>query len=207
MLYGVAGFVLVRALYPLTFVRALRERRSALQAREAVAPLQGRLARWRRAVQLIPLYGRLVGEAFIDSLGVLVEPLVSEAWAARMKRKFLAMGRPEYQPKDFRARQLLYAGILGLFGFVALAAVGRSWPARILATVLLGAGGFLLPHLWLRDQIIRRHKAIQRALPYHLDLLTLSLEAGLDFAQGLATVVERGGLVLCWRSSAFWSTR
>jgi tight adherence protein C len=31
-----------------------------------------------------------------------------------------------------------------------------------------------------------------RALPYHLDLLTLAVEAGLDFSGGLAKVVEGG---------------
>jgi tight adherence protein C len=37
-----------------------------------------------------------------------------------------------------------------------------------------------------------RHHAITRALPYNLDLLTLSVEAGLDFAAALGKVVEKG---------------
>jgi tight adherence protein C len=64
----------------------------------------------------------------------------------------------------------------------------------------LGAGACLLcalagagyPLLWLRDRVLARHRAIARALPYGLDLLTLSVEAGLDFPAALAKVVEKG---------------
>jgi tight adherence protein C len=38
----------------------------------------------------------------------------------------------------------------------------------------------------------RRHLQISRALPFNLDLLTLSVEAGLDFTAALAKVVEKG---------------
>jgi tight adherence protein C len=44
----------------------------------------------------------------------------------------------------------------------------------------------------LHDRVRARHQAISRALPYGLDLLTLSVEAGLDFAAALAQVVEKG---------------
>jgi len=54
------------------------------------------------------------------------------------------------------------------------------------------AAGVFLPDRWLRDQVIKRHLLITRALPYNLDLLTLSVEAGLDFTAALAKVVERG---------------
>jgi tight adherence protein C len=64
----------------------------------------------------------------------------------------------------------------------------------------LGAGASLLcalagagyPLLWLRDRVRARHRAIARALPYGLDLLTLSVEAGLDFPAALAKVVDKG---------------
>jgi tight adherence protein C len=52
--------------------------------------------------------------------------------------------------------------------------------------------GWILPNLWLRDRIAKRHHAIIRALPYNLDLLTLAVEAGLDFAQAVGKVVEKG---------------
>jgi tight adherence protein C len=38
----------------------------------------------------------------------------------------------------------------------------------------------------------KRQKAIVRALPFSVDLLTLVVEAGLDFSQGIQRVVDRG---------------
>lgn len=52
--------------------------------------------------------------------------------------------------------------------------------------------GWFYPWIWLKDQVKKRQHQIVRALPYNLDLLTLSVEAGLDFAQALGKVVEKG---------------
>lgn len=44
---------------------------------------------------------------------------------------------------------------------------------------------WLYPIAWLRKALKQRHLAIQRALPFVLDLLTLSVEAGMDFMSAL----------------------
>ena len=49
-------------------------------------------------------------------------------------------------------------------------------------TVGLAVLGAFYPLLWLGDKVRDRQHKIVRALPYNLDLLTLSVEAGLDFA-------------------------
>jgi len=53
--------------------------------------------------------------------------------------------------------------------------------------------GAFLPVIWLNDRISWRHKMIQRALPYALDLLTLGVEAGLDFTQSLQRIIKKLG--------------
>ncbi len=69
---------------------------------------------------------------------------------------------------------------------VTLTDVSPLWGVGLL---VLGA---LLPFLWLRDQVKRRHLEIMRDMPFHLDLLTLSVEAGLDFGAAVARMVDRG---------------
>ena len=61
--------------------------------------------------------------------------------------------------------------------------------------VLLSAMGVLLfyvyPLAWLRGTVKQRHLSIMRALPFVLDLLTLSVEAGMDFMSALQRNCER----------------
>ena len=49
----------------------------------------------------------------------------------------------------------------------------------------------LRPRTWLTGTIRRRHREIERGLPFVLDLLTLSVEAGLDFMTAIRRLVER----------------
>ncbi len=51
--------------------------------------------------------------------------------------------------------------------------------------------GFFLPDFWLGSQIRARQKAILLAIPDVLDLLTISVKAGLGFDAALAKVVEK----------------
>jgi tight adherence protein C len=58
--------------------------------------------------------------------------------------------------------------------------------------IIVGGGlGFLLPELWLGMTIKRRQKAIMKSLPDALDLLVISVEAGLGFDAAMARVVSK----------------
>ena len=45
------------------------------------------------------------------------------------------------------------------------------------------------PDSWLKHAVKLRHKSIERALPFVLDLLTLSVESGLDFMSGINRII------------------
>jgi len=53
---------------------------------------------------------------------------------------------------------------------------------------------FVQPSLWLQAKVRDRHLQIQRALPFVLDLLTLSVEAGLDFMTAIKRIIDRRGV-------------
>ncbi len=61
-----------------------------------------------------------------------------------------------------------------------------------LMIVILAILFSFLPDFLLKDMVTKRQRAIVRALPFSVDLLTLVVEAGLDFSQGIQRVVERG---------------
>jgi tight adherence protein C len=50
---------------------------------------------------------------------------------------------------------------------------------------------YFYPAFWVRAAVAKRHRSIQRALPFVLDLLTLSVEAGLDFMTALQRNIDR----------------
>ena len=50
---------------------------------------------------------------------------------------------------------------------------------------------FIYPTSWLSRELKARHNSIRRSLPFVLDLLTLSVEAGMDFMTALQRNVDR----------------
>jgi len=60
-----------------------------------------------------------------------------------------------------------------------------------LGGIALAGIGFMLPEIWLGRRIKKRQKMILLAVPDTLDLLTISVKAGLSFDGALSKVVEK----------------
>ena len=116
-------------------------------------------------------------------------PLVPGGLRADLDRRIVMAGGLEGMTP---AQIVLYAVFATLVSLAIgiLLVVATGWPP----TVVLGCAvvGVLFPFIWLRDQVKRRHLAILMDLPFHLDLLTLCVEAGLDFGAGVQRMVEKG---------------
>lgn len=54
-----------------------------------------------------------------------------------------------------------------------------------------GVAGWFYPNFWVKQRIDRRHSEIFKAMPFIVDLLALSTEAGLDFVGAMGKVVEK----------------
>lgn len=103
-----------------------------------------------------------------------------------LRRRLLSAGLPgALSPEEFLVLRELAAVT---FLVIALILTGVSNPAILLLALFLG---FFYPNIWLRDRIKKRQQAIFRELPFSLDLLTLSVEAGLDFASAMNKLVEK----------------
>jgi tight adherence protein C len=173
---GAATFLFVQSLYPRAIFDEFRKRSQAdeIDTDGADGAKPSRL--------------RIFGGVMVQSLGDRVLPLAKPKWRDKMGKKFVAMGRPEYRAEDFIAQQFLYGIFFTVFGLLILNFMKQTLWYTIPFTVF----GLFFPYIWLRDQLAKRQKAITRALPYQIDLLTLSVEAGQDFQAALSTVVEKG---------------
>ncbi|WP_176717313.1 type II secretion system F family protein [Vulcanibacillus modesticaldus] len=67
----------------------------------------------------------------------------------------------------------------------------ERWSYKIFIIGLGSIFGYLLPIFYLQKQIAVRRAEIERDLPYVLDILTVSVEAGLGFDSALIKVVEK----------------
>ncbi len=182
VLFGVTAFLLVRHLYPEKLLAEVAEKAEENERAREEARNRGYIPP--------PPPGKVkaLGGAFIEKLGNYNARLVKPSFAEKMKLRFTSMGRPEFRPQDFIAHQEVWAILFGLLGLLLMNMLKRPLWNAIPFVVF----GWVFPYIWLSDQIKKRQKAIQRALPYNIDLLTLSVEAGLDFQAALGTVCEKG---------------
>lgn len=109
-----------------------------------------------------------------------------------LQKKLALAGNPfGWQVTDFLVFQTLTVILLPSLTTLILFSCGLPWSKLILLLVVLMLLGLLGPQLWLTQTIQKRQKAITCALPDTLDLLSVSVEAGLGFDSALAKVVEK----------------
>ncbi|WP_375772783.1 type II secretion system F family protein [Archangium gephyra] len=130
-----------------------------------------------------------MGSVTIRKLGALNRRLMWPGYETKMRKKLIKAGEPNaLKPEDIMALQEISAVVGLLAGLVLFNAVNEN----LAWSLVIALFGMYYPLIWVNDQVKKRHLQISRALPYSLDLLTLSVEAGLDFTGALAKVVEKG---------------
>ena len=156
--------------------------------------------RWRRRR---PGGLGLAGLRLLAAAGRGLRPLARVAAPGDLERRIAAAGRPG----GLGARELMAAKLTAaLAGGAWGAAAGAAAPGRLgLATALAGpVAGFLAPDLWLGRRAAERFNRARRELPSLLDLLRVSIEAGMPLAAALGGVGARssGPVGAEWRAAA-----
>jgi tight adherence protein C len=121
--------------------------------------------------------------------------IVWPRYEKRISRKVMnAGGLSGLTPEEFLGMQQISCFGFTLFGLILINFLRNTagMDASYLYVLLFLVGGFFFPESWLRDQVKKRHFKIIRELPYNMDLLTLSVEAGLDFQAAVGTVCQKG---------------
>lgn len=113
-----------------------------------------------------------------------------EDWAKKMRRQIISAGlEDEIDTDELLAFQMFLGVVAPIALYVYFFATGNAIPLWALACVM--GFGYLYPSLWVSGNRSQRHQEIKLQLPFVIDLLTLSTEAGLDFIGALQKVVEK----------------
>src|SRR3954451_13269998 len=163
----------------------------------ATAPARQRSASVRRAAN----YGRVrlasdVGPRFRERVVTpllartagLVLPLTPKTTVEGVAGKLLAAGLSQrITPSNFLAGKGLVAGAGAFFGLVLGATVGS---VGFLLAIVLAVLGFMAPDLAVAARARSRREAVRAELPDTLDLLAVSVEAGVGFDGAVGEVTE-----------------
>jgi tight adherence protein C len=170
----------------------------ALMGNRQVDPVQARLsqlgsmqARTLEELELQqPLFERTL-RPLATRLSGLAQRFASPQKVSRTEKRLLMAGNPgDLRTVDFLGLKLVVATLLSI-GFFAFGLLTGSPAFGFVGAIALGALGFFLPEIWLSRRIKKRQHAILLAIPDTLDLLTISVRAGLSFDGALSKVVEK----------------
>ncbi len=131
-----------------------------------------------------PLFGRMSGS---------VAKLGSASFTESTEKRLALAGNPsDLRVGDWLGIKVVSAVIFGILFFLIFNfALATGF---VLALGLAVAGlvvGYIAPEFWLSGRVRKRQKAILLMIPDTLDLLTISVRAGLGFDAALGKVVEK----------------
>ena len=177
----------------------------ASQATDAATLLRERLIRQELglgqsaiALQLErPLIERLL-DPVRKTIARQVSRLTPAAQAARFQRELDFIGNPfGLDPAGVQTLRIAAAAGFGALGIALGLFIGQP----LAVGVALAAGavlGFYLPMLWLRQLVSERRAQLESVLPNALDVIAISMEAGLGLDRALEQLVrhQEGPLTL-----------
>jgi tight adherence protein C len=156
------------------------------EVRDSLRRLEGyQIQDVRDQEMLAPISERLFAPA-LAGVGQLTQRFTPQNYRERVARKLVLSGNP----KNLNVDQVLVFKLFGLVSIVlwlplvlVLLKLGGLFALAIVA--FLWFGSFMLPDLQLSRAMEERQHAIAVQLPDILDLLVISVEAGLGFEQAL----------------------
>lgn len=138
-----------------------------------------------------PFYERVV-KPVVSNLTRFFGKLTPKQGAEKLRQQLVLAGNPyNMQAAEFTGMRLMAALVLGgvTAGLCFLTAADTK--SLLLYSVVMLVLGYLLPVFWLGGRIKKRKKIILKTLPDAIDLMTISVEAGLAFDGAMQRVADK----------------
>jgi len=129
----------------------------------------------------------------VKGVGRFALRFTPQGWVNRAQQKLVYAGWAESMDGNTWAaiRMLSVVGALALYLVMqALFPSLRSWPLWLIFLGFMGFAGFFGPEAVINRRIEQRRKAMETELPDVIDLLVISVEAGLAFESAMDRVVQ-----------------
>lgn len=140
----------------------------------------------------LPFYDRVI-EPFYQSLGSTLGNLAPKEMRSNMEKKIIHAGSQEKLTfNKLTVAMLIFGLVLSFFAFFVFSNILLYTGIRLILVVVIAAIiGLYLPLLNLNSKTEKRQKEIRNTLPDMLDLLLVSVEAGLGFDMALKRVTDK----------------
>jgi tight adherence protein C len=143
-------------------------------------------------IELEQPFNERVIKPMIDSITGFAGKLTPSQTMEKQRMQLILAGNPyNMQVTEFTAMRLICAVVFGVVGLGA-GILMQSEPLQMILFPGVGTViGFLGPVFWLGRKIKRRQKNVLKILPDAIDLMTISVEAGLAFDGAMQRVADK----------------
>jgi tight adherence protein C len=189
LLFAVGGMFLAVLVATLVFLSAGEDRRDVRDALRNLAEYE--LPSNMREQEMLRSIQERVVAPFVGKVGMLLGRLTPAGYRETVRDKLLAAGSPAGLDVDrFMSLKLLGACSVVFWPWFAFkfAALGGFY--GLIVTGLMWGICFFGPDVWIQRRTDQRQYEIATRLPDVLDLLVISVEAGLGFEQAIDRTVD-----------------
>jgi len=156
--------------------------------RDSLRQLEGYEVENVRDQELLTPFAERAVAPVMDGLTKLGRRFTPVGYVDNIRRKYVWAGLGSADGVDrFLAIRVVTAGLLLpiLFVMMVLNPLGLDGMMKLVVTALMCVALAMGPDAWLNRKVAERQLELQQKLPDVLDLLTISVEAGLGFEQAL----------------------
>jgi tight adherence protein C len=169
-----------------------------LRSSKATIKIEERLAQYAdgpvslEEIELALPFSERVVTPFFLKLARTASRLTPRSNVENLRQKLIEAGSPSrIGPSEFLGLRIVVGGVAGGAFFLMFVLTGAPLMQMLLFPAVVGGIGYVIPGVWLNRKIRERQTEIQLSLPDAIDLLTISVEAGLGFDPALQRVAEK----------------
>ena len=134
--------------------------------------------------------GRRPIDALAGRLGDFAAKRTSRSGEARIRDELISAGMYDTSPRKVLGYQLLVAIAAALLTFWLVSAMGGGIIITVVLTAAAGVGGWFAPLYYINIKKRQRFTKIDRQMPDMIDLLVVTIEAGLGILASMRVASE-----------------